>query len=100
MHKRILWGLFFAAFILDYFRTFAEDNSKTRQKEEELTEKKVDKQKIDYSEIQYNEKMKAKIDDEEVKVNYEENDNENQKINKKRKRIKQNIDLRIEFCQS
>ena len=44
--------------------------------------------------------MKAKIDDEEVKVNYEENDNENQKINKKRKRIKQNIDLRIEFCQS
>ena len=100
MHKRILWGLFFAAFILDYFRTFAEDNSKTRQKEEELTEKKVDKQKIDYSETQYNEKMKAKIDDEEVKVNYEENDNENQKINKKRKRIKQNIDLRIEFCQS
>jgi len=99
MHKRILWGLFFAAFILDYFRTSAEENSKGRQKEE-LNEKKDEKQKIDYSEDQYNEKMKAKIDDEEVKVNYEENDNESQKIHKRRKKNKQNIDLRIEFCQS
>ena len=99
MHKRILWGLFFAAFILDYFRTFAEENSKGRQKEE-LNGKKDKKQKIDYSEDQYNEKMKAKIDDEEVKVNYEENDNESQKIHKRRKKNKQNIDLRIEFCQS
>ena len=95
MHKRILWGLFFAAFILDYFRTFAEDNTKTRQ-----TEKKEDEQKIYTSEDQYKEKMKAKIDNEEVDINYEENDNESQKIHKKRKKLKQNIDLRIEFCQS
>ena len=95
MHKRILWGLFFAAFILDYFRTFAEDNAKTRQ-----TEKKEDEQKIYTSEAQYKEKMKAKIDNEEVDINYEENDNESQKIHKKRKKLKQNIDLRIEFCQS
>ena len=95
MHKRILWGLFFAAFILDYFRTFAEDNTKTRQ-----TEKKEDEQKIYTSEAQYKEKMKAKIDNEEVDINYEENDNESQKIHKKRKKLKQNIDLRIEFCQS
>ena len=95
MHKRILWGLFFAAFILDYFRTFAEDNTKTRQ-----TEKKEDEQKIYTSEAQYKEKMKAKIDNEEVDINYEENDNESQKIQKKRKKLKQNIDLRIEFCQS
>ena len=99
MHKRILWGLFFAAFILDYFRTFAEDNTKTRQTEK-LKEKKEDEQKIDYSESQYKEKMKAKIDNEEVDINYEENDNESQKIHKKRKKLKQNIDLRIEFCQS
>ena len=95
MHKRVLWGLFFAAFILDYFRTFAEDNTKTRQ-----TEKKEDEQKIYTSEAQYKEKMKAKIDNEEVDINYEENDNESQKIHKKRKKLKQNIDLRIEFCQS
>jgi len=95
MHKRILWGLFFAAFILDYFRTFAEDNQKTREKEE-----KDEEQKINYSESQPKEKMKAKIDGEELKVNYEENDNESQTINKKRKKMKQNIDLRIEFCQS
>ena len=95
MHKRILWGLFFAAFILDYFRTFAEHNTKTRQ-----TEKKEDEQKIYTSEAQYKEKMKAKIDNEEVDINYEENDNESQKIHKKRKKLKQNIDLRIEFCQS
>ena len=99
MHKRVLWGLFFAAFILDYFRTFAEDNTKTRQTEK-LKEKKEDEQKIDYSEAQYKEKMKVKIDNEEVDINYEENDNESHKIHKKRKKLKQNIDLRIEFCQS
>jgi len=91
MHKRILWGLFFAAFILDYFRTFAEDNQKTREKEE-----KDEEQKINYSESQPKEKMEAKIDGEELK----ENDNESQTINKKRKKMRQNIDLRIEFCQS
>ena len=95
MHKRILWGLFFAAFILDYFRTFAEENTKRRQ-----TEKKEDEEKIDSSEAQYKEKMKAKIDNEEVDINYEENDNESQKNHKKRRKLKQNINLRIEFCQS
>lgn len=99
MHKRILWGLFFTAFILDYFRTFVEDNSKIKQKRN-LTEQNSEEQKINNMEAQKKEKMKVKIDDEDLKVNYEENDNESQKIHKKRKKSRQNIDLRIEFCQS
>lgn len=102
MHKRIIWTLFFAAFILDYFRSrTSEKKSKTLS--ENIKEKKSKKEiEIDDDIPKPNEKMKAKIDDEELKVTYEHNDEDIEIENnqKKRKNIKNVIDLRIEFCQS
>ena len=44
--------------------------------------------------------MKAKMGNEELKVNYEYNNDENESFHKKRKNLNQKINLRIEFCQS
>ena len=97
MHTRIIWTLFLAAFILDFFRS----RSTTSQSEEILNyNKEQEEQKnINLNDIPEKPKkeMKAKINEEELEVIYEDNINRNKKKNKKKS---QNIDLRIEFCQS
>ena len=98
MHNRILWSLFLAAFILDYFRSRTESQDskqiKNNQKVKEIkTENKI---KHDIKK----DKMKAKMGNEELKVDYEYNNDENESFHKKRKNLNQKINLRIEFCQS
>jgi len=100
MHKRIIWTLFFAAFILDYFRSRTE-----RQESKPI--KNDNKEKEQTNEIYENnisnnpkEKMKAKFNDEELEVTYEDNNNDFEKKQKKGKNKNKIIDLRIEFCQS
>lgn len=116
MHKKIIWGFFLSAFILDILRSKyslegKEKNIEKNKEETLITNEKGKKFKKN--------KMKAENNGEENKVTndsdeyYEKenklnNDDENVKSikskkisNKKRnKSIKENIDLRIQFCQS
>ena len=91
MHKRIIWALFFSAFILDYFR------SKTTSSESksilENNQEKEEKKQININDISNKKKEKTK-----EKYNNEENIDEFETNQHKRKN--KNIDLRIEFCQS
>ncbi len=97
MHKRIIWTLFFAAFILDYFRSHSTSESpkpsSKNYKEEVFNENEINSPK---------EKKKVDFNDEELQDtnDYEDNYSEREKINQKRRKKNQNIDLRIEFCQS
>ena len=97
MHKRIIWTLFFAAFILDYFRSHSTSESpkpsSKNYKEEVFNENEINSPK---------EKKKVDFNDEELQDtnDYEDNYSEREKINQKRRKKNQNIDLIIEFCQS
>ena len=91
MHKRIIWTLFFAAFILDYFRSkYTSSESKTIL---ENNQEKEEKKQININDISNKKKEKTK-----EKYNNEENIDEFETNQHKRKN--KNIDLRIEFCQS
>jgi hypothetical protein len=100
MHKRIIWTLFFAAFILDYFRshytTESPKPSPKINKGDEYTENEENNRQ--------SEKLKAKFNEEELKVTYDNEDEddyaEKENIKKKRRNKHSKIDLRIEFCQS
>ena len=95
MHKRIIWTLFLAAFILDFFRSRTTsgdpDSLPENNRENEIN--------IDDKPNKPKDKKNKKINNEDLRNTYEENyeDIDTQKINKKRKNF---IDLRIEFCQS
>ena len=98
MHKRIIWTLFFTAFILDYFRShYTTESPKPSPKINKGDE---------YSESEENnrqkEKMKARFNEEELKVTYDNEDDyvEKENIKKKRRNKNSKIYLRIEFCQS
>ena len=100
MHKRIIWTLFFAAFILDYFRShYTEESPKPSPKMN-----RVDEFTENEDNNRQKEKLKARFNEEELKVKYDNEDDyaekENINIKKKRRNKHSNIDLRIEFCQS
>ena len=94
MHKRIIWTLFFAAFILDFYRS----RSTTSQPDpnHKYTKEQMQQKEIDLNDIPNKPKegMKAKMGDEELEITYEDNNINNHK------RKNKNINLRIEFCQS
>lgn len=95
MHKRIIWTLFLAAFILDFFRSRT-----TSEEPDSLPENNRENEiNIDDKPNKPKDKKNKKINNEDLRNTYEENyeDTDTQKINKKRKNF---IDLRIEFCQS
>ena len=101
MHKRIIWTLFFGAFILDFFRsrsTPGKPKPYPRNNKEEINEKEIEKEEEIIS-SHPKEKMKARFNDEELKVTYDE-ENISKKVHKKKRNIYNNINLRIEFCQS
>ena len=91
MHKRIIWTLFFAAFILDVIRLQSEKSSQTPNS------KKI-------KEVQLNkepkEKEKENIIQEQDIDDLEENEELKVTNNFKKKKKNKNINLRIEFCQS
>lgn len=94
MHKRIIWTLFLSAFILDFFRSRA-----TSGEPDSVPENNKEKEAfIDDKPNKPKEKKNRKANNEVLRNTYEENYEETEKINKKRN--KNFIDLRIEFCQS
>ena len=102
MHKRIIWILFFAAFVLDYFRSRTEKENKSIPKN--IKESKP-KKEIDINDISTKpkEKMNAKLNDENDEELEDIDEISNNNIEKSYKTKKNNnkiIDLRIEFCQS
>ena len=99
MHKRIIWTLFFAAFVLDYYRSRVEKENKTLPKniKEERTKKEID---INKKPIKPKEKMDTNMNDEELKYIDEKSNNNIEQIYKTETNKNKLIDLRIEFCQS
>ena len=102
MHKRIIWILFFAAFVLDYFMSRTEKENKSIPKN--IKESKP-KKEIDINDISTKpkEKMNAKLNDENDEELEDIDEISNNNIEKSYKTKKNNnkiIDLRIEFCQS
>ena len=99
MHKRIIWTLFLGAFILDFFRsrttTGEPDSLPENNKEKEIN---IDVDIDDDKPKKPKAKKNPKINNEDLRNTYEENYEKKEKINKKRN--KNFIDLRIEFCQS
>ena len=93
MHKRIIWTLFFAAFILDVIRLQSEKSSKKQipknKKEEQLNKEQIKK-----------EKETETINQEQDVDDFEENEDIKVIDNFKKKKKNKNIKLRIEFCQS
>ena len=97
MHKRIIWTLFLGAFILDFFRsrtTSGEPDSLSENNREKEINLDVDDDKPNKPKA----KKSPKINNEDLRNTYEEKYEDTEKINKKRN--KNFIDLRIEFCQS
>jgi len=97
MHKRIIWTLFLGAFILDFFRsrtTSGEPDSLS----ENNREKEINLDEDDDKPNKPKAKKSPKINNEDLRNTYEEKYEDTEKINKKRN--KNFIDLRIEFCQS
>jgi len=92
MHKRIIWTLFFAAFILDVIRLQSEKSTK------KPTTKKINEEQPNKEPIK--EKENENIINEEDAEDLE--DNEELKVidNFAKKKKNKNINLRIEFCQS
>ena len=95
MHQRIIWTLFFTAFILDVLRIQSGKPTKNQNP------KNINKEKeIPSIQTKEREKEKEKIITNVEEDDFEENDEikviDNFKKNKKNK----NINLRIEFCQS
>jgi len=91
MHKRIIWTLFFAAFILDIFRS-----RQVKGEEQSSPTKGEQKEEVKVQKDAKGEKMKVKMNEED---SIEEKELE-KKVNKKRKNNNQKLDVRIEFCQS
>ena len=87
MHKRIIWTLFFAAFILDFIRLQSEKSSKKPISKKNKIEPPKEEPKQTQTPIQDKEEEDAE-ENEELKV-----------VNNFSKKNK-NINLRIEFCQS
>ena len=87
MHKRIIWTLFFAAFILDVIRLQSEKSSK-----------KVNPKKNKIEPPHKEEKPNPIHNKEEEDL--EENEELKVVNNFKKKNKNKNINLRIEFCQS
>ena len=85
MHKRIIWTLFFAAFILDVIRLQSEKSSK-----------KVNPKKNKIEPTHKEEKPNPIHDKEEEDLE----ENEELKVVNNFKNKNKNINLRIEFCQS
>ena len=99
MHKRIIWILFFAAFVLDYFRSRTEKENKSIPKniKENKPKKEID---INDMSIKPKAKMNSKLNEEELKDIDEKSNNNLEKNYKTEKNNNKIIDLRIEFCQS
>ena len=93
MHKRIIWTLFFAAFILDVIRLQSEKSTK------KPIQKKINEEQPNNESI---EKIKEKenIIKEEDSGDFEENEELKVIDNFNKKKKNKNINLRIEFCQS
>ena len=93
MHKRIIWTLFFVAFILDVIRLQSEKSTK------KPIPKKVNEEQPNNESI---EKIKEKenIIQEEDSGDFEENEELKVIDNFSKKKKNKNINLRIEFCQS
>ena len=87
MHKRIIWTLFFAAFILDVIRLQSEKSSKKVNPK---------KNKIEPS---HKEEKQNPIQEKEEE-DLEENEDLKLVNNFSKKNKNKNINLRIEFCQS
>ena len=85
MHKRIIWTLFFAAFILDVIRLQSEKSSK-----------KVNPKKNKIEPSHKEEKQNPIQEKEEEDLE----ENEELKVVNNFKNKNKNINLRIEFCQS
>jgi hypothetical protein len=96
MHQRIIWTLFFTAFILDIFRIRSEKTTK-KEIHPNINQQKSQKVEEGDSYIPTEEKKLP----EKNKDDFEENEEETKVVNnyKKKKRNKM-INLRIEFCQS
>ena len=89
MHKRIIWTLFFAAFILDFIRLQSEKSSKKPIPKKNKIEQPQKEPK----------KIPTPIQDKEEE-DLEENEELKVVNNFSKKNKNKNINLRIEFCQS
>ena len=92
MHKRIIWTLFFAAFILDVIRLQSEKSTK------KPTQKKINEDQPNKEPIK--EKENENIIKEEDSEDLENNEELKVIDNFAKKKKNKNINLRIEFCQS
>ena len=97
MHKRIIWTLFFTAFILDIFRI----------RSEKTTQRAIPPKIIKQNKHTKKEEVNSYIKSEEKKIEEKEEDDfeDNEEIKvvdnfKKKKKKNKMINLRIEFCQS
>ena len=96
MHKRIIWSLFLAAFILDFFRSRSsseEQNSIPKNRKENFSQN-------DINDLSHKPKKKTNQKNYEEKSEQDDDYDENEKILKKQKNSNKYINLRIEFCQS
>ena len=89
MHKRIIWTLFFVAFILDFIRLQSEKSSKKPISKKNKIEPPKEEPK----------QMPTPIQDKEEE-DLEENEDLKLVNNFSKKNKNKNINLRIEFCQS
>ena len=97
MHQRIIWTLFFTAFILDIFRIRSESTTK------KPIPPKLNKQKTQPKQEQLNSYVQA--EEKKFKEKEEDDFEEDEEIKvvdnfKKKKKKNKMINLRIEFCQS
>jgi hypothetical protein len=96
MHKRIIWSLFLAAFILDFFRSRSsseEQNSIQKNRKENFSQN-------DINDLSHKPKKKTNQKNYEEKSEQDDDYDENEQILKKQKNSNKYINLRIEFCQS
>ena len=96
MHQRIIWTLFFTAFILDIFRIRSETTTKRP------IPPKINKQNVQPKKEQLNSYINSKKKEKEKDEDDFEEDEEIKVVDnfKKKKKKNQMINLRIEFCQS
>ena len=96
MHQRIIWTLFFTAFILDIFRIRSETTTKRP------IPPKINKQNVQPKKEQLNSYINSEKKEKEKDEDDFEEDEEIKVVDnfKKKKKKNQMINLRIEFCQS
>ena len=97
MHQRIIWTLFFTAFILDVFRIQSE---KPQKKPIPKNINKEKEKEIPNIPTKSKEKEKEKLITQTEDDDFEENEEIKVIDNFKKKKKNKNINLRIEFCQS